>query len=348
VIDDGSSLGPESYAVPRRVDGTFNFLSGSPRGVYLAIYSDQLIGMSRPAIVSPGGFSRNKPAPLLSVAIRSTLLWQDYRDSSTLPAILRSCGPDEPSCSVSRRREAGGSAGIAANRTEPSARSYHHPTRCTVRRRCLARCGRSSRQCAREPAAPDRKQRGGGRHATCCPWAAYIARLHAGTATFSKQFRHHPLTNGTPNVRGNQNAIDAGRCHRCGAIDRRACSCCIYHGCDYFGSRTSVRPLRRAARCFYRRSPVETVPAADARIQSVGRIGILRIAVWGTSISGADGSATNQLRVQLLRDTLAVGPQTVLTGSAARPFRVRAGDTDQRPLLSCSGTIAVPARRRHI
>jgi hypothetical protein len=66
--------------------------------------------------------------------------------------------------------------------------------------------------------------------------------------------------------------------------------------------------------------PTEMRLPADAEVQSVGRIGNIRLAVWGTSVTVAGSSTVNELRMQMLRDTSLAGSQKVLTPGAARPF----------------------------
>ncbi len=65
--------------------------------------------------------------------------------------------------------------------------------------------------------------------------------------------------------------------------------------------------------------PTEPVLAADGQIQSSGRIGSHRLAVWGTSESRA-GEIVNTLRMQMLLDTALLGPQTSLCPEGARPY----------------------------
>ena len=64
--------------------------------------------------------------------------------------------------------------------------------------------------------------------------------------------------------------------------------------------------------------PTEPVFATGGQIQSSGRIGAHRLAVWGTS-EARNGEVVNVLRMQMLQDTALLGPQTSLCSEEARP-----------------------------
>lgn len=65
--------------------------------------------------------------------------------------------------------------------------------------------------------------------------------------------------------------------------------------------------------------PTEPIFTADGQIQSSGRIGAHRLAVWGTSeVRGTE--TVNALRMQMLQNAELLGPQKSLCSEEARPY----------------------------
>jgi hypothetical protein len=68
--------------------------------------------------------------------------------------------------------------------------------------------------------------------------------------------------------------------------------------------------------------PISYAMPADAQIQSAASIGSKTLVVWGTTVFASDSSIVNQLRMQMLEDTMLYGQQRSLHSEEARPFGV--------------------------
>ncbi|MDB5034930.1 MAG: hypothetical protein JWQ98_2171 [Chlorobi bacterium] len=66
--------------------------------------------------------------------------------------------------------------------------------------------------------------------------------------------------------------------------------------------------------------PLQVAIPDDARIQSVGQVDSVRLAVWGSTRLDAAGTVVNTLYMQLLRDTAQLGQPRIVTSPDARPF----------------------------
>lgn len=69
-----------------------------------------------------------------------------------------------------------------------------------------------------------------------------------------------------------------------------------------------------------RSTQISSTLPAEIKVQSAARIGGLHLAVWGTARETGGGEIVNELRMQMLRDTMPVGAQQVITSNDARPF----------------------------